>query len=120
MSDTEKRPRDFSTDDDPDAQSDRRRRLRFEQARSVGIVLTLGVLLVLVLYNTVAEGRPWQTREKDVRLLMTLLSLLLGLDVVMGNRRELAQLVGEVLVSYARPDDETAGESDTETETDTE
>lgn len=75
----------------------RKRKIRFAQVRSVGILLTLVSLLGLVLYNTFAEGNPWSSRAEDVRLLMTLLSVLLGVDVILGNRAAMVRLVGESL-----------------------
>lgn len=76
-------------------------RIRFAQARSVGILLLLTGVLALMLYNTIAEGTPWKTRQQDVRLVLTLFSLLLGVDVLLGNHRDLAKLVGEVLITYS-------------------
>lgn len=98
-----------------------RRKIRFEQVRSIGILLTLGALLGLVLYNTFAPGNPWSSRPEDVRLLMTVLSVLLGVDVILGNRAAMVRLLGEslevagrALVAYI---DTTDGHSDDETET---
>lgn len=71
--------------------------VRFEQVRSVGILLTLGVLLGLVIYNAVSAGTPWQSRANDVRLLMILLSVLLGIDVLVEGREALVELFGRVL-----------------------
>lgn len=89
------------TESPPPRGRDRRKRLRFAQARSVGILLVLLALLGLILYNTIAEGSPWVNRDRDVRLLMTLLSVLLGVDVVIGNHRAIARIVGELLIQYA-------------------
>ena len=79
-------------------------KLRFAQARSFGVIMVLASLLALVLYNTIAEGASWDTREQDVRLMMTLLSILLGIDVLVGKHREILSLIGNVLVSYAERD----------------
>lgn len=111
------RPRDESSAQSPG------RRVRFEQARSLGILFVLTALLGLVVYNTLAEGTPWVHRDRDVRLLMTLLSLLLGLDMLIGNRRELAGLLGRVLVTYAddgQPDDQRARNRDRDRDRDRE
>lgn len=74
--------------------------VRFEQARSIGILMTLGALLGLVVYNTVAGGTPWVSRSADVQLLMTLLSLLLGVDLMLANRHTLGRFIASVLVAH--------------------
>lgn len=79
----------------------RKNRIRFSQARSLGVVMVLGVLLALIIYNTIAEGTPWASREDDVRLLMTLLSILLGLDVLVGKHREVLTIIGHLLIRYS-------------------
>lgn len=96
----------------------RKPRIRFEQARSIGIILTLGALLALIVYNTLSEGHPWTSRAADVRLLMTILSILLGLDVIGGNRKEILDALGRALVSVAGGMNDTTARDERKTKTD--
>ena len=94
-------------------------KLRFEQARSIGIVLVLVTLLGLVAYNAATPDTPWESRTEDVRLLMTLLSVLLGIDVLASYRADLLRAAANGLLALAGEPRASTSDTDTDTTTTT-
>lgn len=102
------------------------RRLRLEQSRSVGVILTLSVLLGLVVYNALSGGTAWVSRSDDVRLLMLLLSVFLGVDIAFDSRKAIVELLtltirfigSEMMGNHKTTDDNDRSQTTTDRDSD--
>lgn len=95
-----KPPTTDPADQDNDPPTTTGSNIKFEQVRSIGILMTLATLLGLVIYNALAGGTAWVARSADTQLLMWLLSILLGADLLMSNRHTTARFIASIMISY--------------------